>query len=325
MRNVFLVPYFGKFPNYFQLVLDSCGENNDLYDWIIFTDDKTKYYYPSNVKVFYMTFDELKHLICSKFNFAVQIDTPYKLCDFKPAYGYIFSDYLTEYDYWGHCDVDCIFGKISNFLNENIVSYDRVMRLGHLVLYKNNLENNQRFMLPIDGKLRYKEVYTCKDNCIFDEHNSSHQICIDDIWEYYNFSQYRCDNAIANVWYKGDIFVLQYQNEGCNYSREKKRKAIFYWNQGILFRMSESNGEINLQEFMYIHLMKRKMKNCAQNHNGKIKIIPNMFVAVDKLPTTVYEFKKERWKNFTLQYIKVRLKNLQIKIKKLSKCRRMKL
>ncbi len=319
MRNVFIIPYFGRFPNYFQLVLNSCGTNNDLYDWIIFTDDKTEYHYPDNVTVYYKSFGEIKELISSKFDFDVQIDKPYKLCDFKPAYGYIFSDYITEYDYWGHCDIDCVFGKISNFLNENIVSYDRVMRLGHLVLYKNNPENNKRFMLPIDGKLRYKEVFTCKENCIFDECNSNHQICIDDIWKHYKFSQYCCDMAIANVWYKGNIFILQYQNEGSNYSREKKRKAIFYWNQGKLIRISESNGEIILQEFMYIHLMKRKMKNCAQNHNEIIKIIPNMFVSVDKIPTTVYDFKKESWKKFTLQYVKIRLKNLLTKIKRLSK------
>ena len=42
----------------------------------------------------------------------VTLDRPYKLCDFKPAYGFIFGEYLKEYDYWGHCDIDIVWGDL---------------------------------------------------------------------------------------------------------------------------------------------------------------------------------------------------------------------
>ncbi|WP_333562533.1 DUF6625 family protein, partial [Lactobacillus amylovorus] len=43
-KGAFIIPYFGHFNNYFQLFLNSCKYNSN-YDWIIFTDDRTKYDY----------------------------------------------------------------------------------------------------------------------------------------------------------------------------------------------------------------------------------------------------------------------------------------
>ena len=45
------------------------------------------------------------------------VNSPYKLCDYKPVYGLIFDEDLQDYDFWGHCDVDLIFGDIRKFIN----------------------------------------------------------------------------------------------------------------------------------------------------------------------------------------------------------------
>ena len=50
----YVVPFFGKFPKGFQFWLLSCKCNPSI-DWLIFTDDKTPYDYPENVKVTYWT------------------------------------------------------------------------------------------------------------------------------------------------------------------------------------------------------------------------------------------------------------------------------
>ena len=60
-KCVFILPYFGKFNNYFPLFLRSCGKNSK-FNWLIFTDDKTEYNYPPNVKVHYCSFDEIKNI-----------------------------------------------------------------------------------------------------------------------------------------------------------------------------------------------------------------------------------------------------------------------
>ena len=64
-RCVFIIPYFGKFNNYFQLFLNSCKPNN-RFDWLIITDDHGDYAYPSNVKVIYSDFSNIKTKIQEK-------------------------------------------------------------------------------------------------------------------------------------------------------------------------------------------------------------------------------------------------------------------
>ena len=95
-----IVPYFGKFNNYFPLFLISC-KNNPNIDWIVFTDDKSKYPFPKNVKVHYTTFEQIRTRIQNIFDFTISLSTPYKLCDYRPAYGEVFAEELSEYDIWG--------------------------------------------------------------------------------------------------------------------------------------------------------------------------------------------------------------------------------
>ena len=83
--------YFGKFPNYFGLWLQSC-RNNPGIDFILVTDAKIQYEIPSNVIVIRLTWDELMERIEVKFDFPIVITSPYKLTDFKPAYGFVFDD-----------------------------------------------------------------------------------------------------------------------------------------------------------------------------------------------------------------------------------------
>ena len=130
----FIIPYFGKLPNYFQLFLNSCKYNNK-FNWLIFTDDNGIYEFPDNVKKINMTFEECKKIIQNKFDFEICLPTPKKLCDYKPAYGWIFSEYLSEYKFWGYCDLDVIFGDISSFINEEMLDeYDKLYNLGHLTI-----------------------------------------------------------------------------------------------------------------------------------------------------------------------------------------------
>ena len=104
-KILLIIPYFGQFNNYFSLFLESC-RNNPTVNWLILTDDTTPYSYPNNVKVVYTTLSEIKSRIEKKLGFDIKLDTPYKLCDFKPTYGYVFDEYLKGYAFWGYC---CIF------------------------------------------------------------------------------------------------------------------------------------------------------------------------------------------------------------------------
>ena len=91
---LFICPYFGKLPiAHMKLWLLSC-EKNPTINWLILTDDYTEELkYPSNVKVVYTTLEAIKQQVQKMFDFPIYLDHPYKLCDYKPAYGYIFLNY----------------------------------------------------------------------------------------------------------------------------------------------------------------------------------------------------------------------------------------
>lgn len=44
----FWIPYFGQLPRDIELFLESCKYNCN-FNWVLYTDDKTKFNYPNNV------------------------------------------------------------------------------------------------------------------------------------------------------------------------------------------------------------------------------------------------------------------------------------
>ena len=167
-----------------------------------------------------MTFEECKKIIQNKFDFEICLPTPKKLCDYKPAYGWIFSEYLSEYKFWGYCDLDIIFGDISSFISEQMLEeYDKLYNLGHLTIYRNTDEINTMFMKPLNNKEIYKEIYQTPNMCCFDEWpaKSINNIFIQeknntfdgndfaDVGAYNSYFQLVYFNAKDNKWHEENI------------------------------------------------------------------------------------------------------------------------
>lgn len=50
---------------------------------------------------------------------------PYSLIEFKPCYGYWFSEYVKQYNYWGYIDADTVVsGNINRMIHAAITKYD---------------------------------------------------------------------------------------------------------------------------------------------------------------------------------------------------------
>lgn len=128
---------------------------------------------PPNVKLIHYTIDEFKADATKALEFEVVVGHGYKLCDFKPAYGYIFPDLIKGYDFWGHCDIDIIFGNIHTFMTDDVLNqYDVISArhdylTGSFALYRNGLFNNALFKESKD----YIKVFTSSENFCFDETN----------------------------------------------------------------------------------------------------------------------------------------------------------
>ena len=118
--------YFGKLRSDYKTWLLSCKYNNTI-EWIIFTDcDWGKV--PKNIKIINISFNDFKEYVQKTFEFKICLERPYKICDYKPAFGYIFKEYLQEYDFWGYCDFDMIFGNIRKFITNDILeNYEKIV------------------------------------------------------------------------------------------------------------------------------------------------------------------------------------------------------
>lgn len=307
MKVAIIVPYFGKLPSYYQLFLDSCSYN-PTFDWIIISDDNTEFRYPSNVHLIDFTFDACQKLIQSCFDFQITLNKPQKLCDFKCAYGLIFQKYLNGYDWWGHCDLDQIFGNLSTFITiEMLNTYDKIGSIGHLTLYRNTPENNRVFM----NTSRYREVFSTEFGCGFDEWlpGNVNEIYMNSIHPIY------MQNPGADVnSYRTTFQTVEYDVKAQCYIKSSVRNSIFYWKHGTLIKVYINNRQLHYSEYPYIHLQKRAMKDCRKNRTASgFYVVPNRFVDDDSDPT--YLLKLSAWYNlFNFQFFKVKYKSLQYRI-----------
>ncbi|GGK10933.1 hypothetical protein GCM10007962_01280 [Yeosuana aromativorans] len=111
-----------------------------------------------------------------KLGFKIAVKNAYKLCDFKPAYGIIFSEYIKFYDFWGITDIDIVFGRMSEFMTEELLGKYDVISVrndyptGSFMLFKNNILINNLFKKSKD----YKKVFQSDTHYCFDECNFKH-------------------------------------------------------------------------------------------------------------------------------------------------------
>lgn len=90
---------------------------------------------------------DFRNKIQSKFDFKISLERAYKICDFRPAYSYIFQEELEKYQFWGYCDLDLIFGDIDKYLSDELLSENFVIgKYGHFSIYQNNEEIRYLFM-----------------------------------------------------------------------------------------------------------------------------------------------------------------------------------
>lgn len=169
-----LTCWYGDYPWYFPYYVHSCSFNPTI-DFYIITDNLDKIpNKPDNLIIIYKTLDEIKETASQKLGFTVNIDYPYKLCDFKPAYGFIFSELINGYDFWGQSDLDIIYGNIRDFLtqdylnNFDFISVRHDYTTGCFALYKNTPIMNNFFMRSKDFKLVLSNPnHYCFDECNF--------------------------------------------------------------------------------------------------------------------------------------------------------------
>ena len=245
-----VVAYFGKFPNYFPLWLKSCAYNATI-DFFLFTDQQLENL-PQNVKHVPMSLSEMQDRASDVLGFKAVLTKPYKCCDYRPLYGALFKDYLATYDYWGHCDVDLIFGDLQYFFDKyNLYDYDKFGTLGHLSLFRNCEKVNNAYKLAGDnGRPGYREVFTNERNFTFDELSGISMTMIEHGFKVFPQRLF-VDIATSYKRYRfANIYPLD--NGMTNYSIQ-----TFIWKNGKTYHIFEKSNQIQKCEYIYVHFQKR--------------------------------------------------------------------
>ena len=300
IKIALILPYFGCFPNYFHLWLKSASYNK-YFTFMIFTDNwNENYRVPENVRIIKSSLDEIKRRVSQIIEYEFVLHNPYKLCDYKPLYGLIFEEYLKEYDFWGHCDPDIIWGDLWKFIGTEIFdNYDRIYERGHLSLYRNvNRINHAPLMRLENSCWSAKDVYTHKYIAHFDEGS-----LISDLIKEVGGRQYKSIDC-ADIAFDKKQFVCVCDGVLTD------DIACFVFNDGVLKGITSHCEE---KEFSYVHLQKREMEIQVDVQEDKFLIVPNAFLELNEM---ILKEKIDLWQKKDVKYelkFALRKKKAQIK------------
>ena len=272
--------YYGTFPDWIQYWLKSCRDNKSI-DFFLVTDIKGMQV-PDNVKIINMSLNQLKQLAEEKLGMKIILERPYKVCDYRPAYGVILDKYIKEYDYWGHCDFDLIWGDIRYFIEKyDIEKYDKFLPLGHLALYRNTKKCNEYYKLPGSRCGDYEKVFTSDNNFAFDETAGIYSI-----YQKNNLAMFS-NRIFAEI----KTFHKRFRLKKCdkNYYHQ-----IFYYEDGKVYRAYKKKKEIKTEEYIYIHFRRKISADKSKNYEelDSFYITDDGFIKKDKGVPTLKEIKK---------------------------------
>lgn len=247
MKITIIIPYFGKLPNNIESFIISCKANPNI-NFYLFSDDSNfdSKFINENFHFIRMTFLELKKRINNKD--LGNISYPYKLCDYKPLYGIIFSEYIKDSEYWGYCDIDTMLGDISGYLKRiNYMDYVRIGSRGHFTLYKNDVHTNNLYKYHPQNTppiCNFNFVKNTTYPCHFDE------IGMNIIVKELNLPFYE-NNHVAQTTIFHDLHLHTLKNH--------KIPELFVWEKGHTFVYTKVDSKkIDIVEYMYIHFQNRK-------------------------------------------------------------------
>lgn len=299
------MPYYGQFPNYFQLWLESIKKNPEL-ELLLVTDANLDNYNMDapNIHIMTKSIDQLKQMIEMVTGSKINLNKGYKIKDYFPLYGEVFSKYIEDggYDWWGSIDADVILGNVNSFLKDkDLSSVDRIFGNGHFSLYRNTKKMNQLWR---DSKLNsYFDIvpfiYTQRfnKNTAFDEYGWNWGKGISTFMER---EGYRINNDFprADLDFNFSGFKSQYININSKNIDENTADFIRVTNDGIFV-----TDKLGIQhEVMYVHLQKRQMQIDSEldSESQEFDIYPNIFVprkkivSKDEIDKMSADFEKQR-------------------------------
>ena len=122
-RIALIQVWIGPLPDYFQYHYETCL--NQRVDFFFFTDQESaRKYEAPNFKVFKINLGKLASELSLVSGKSIEIKNHYKLCDLKPTYADVFSEYVSGYDFVGYYDIDTLLGDVASWFEPYFEDYD---------------------------------------------------------------------------------------------------------------------------------------------------------------------------------------------------------
>lgn len=269
-----IIPWFGKWPEWFELFLESCRFNTDI-NWLIYTDAAPPHNPPENVYFKQLSFEQYSNLVSQKLNINFTPSSPYKLCDLKPALGYIHADEISKYDFYAFGDIDVIYGEIRHFITDDVLKRFDVISThdnrisGHFCIFRNTPTIRRSFMQVKDWKLMLENP----EHVSFDESaftkvfipHRKHPTWLRRLW------------SISSKYQRKILFKEQFSTilspikwrDG-----QKEHPKIWLWQNGKL------TNTLDNKEYMYLHFMNYKSRAWLPK---AIRHLPSAWEKLDRL------------------------------------------
>lgn len=214
-RSAILVQlWMGKIPDYFWYHYETT-KNLDI-DFLFITDQDTKLE-SRNYKVIKTNKDSLENLIKQNIGIEYKIDNLRNINILKSAFGDLFSEYLSGYDFFGYYDIDTLFGDIRKFIDPHLDSYDVISfgeknyhdRIsGPFTIIRNTEKNRSLYKLKLPefvNNLNHYEVSAFEENELNELHQKYSKVKI--LYDSTNFCGKEGKILSSSKWFGGKIYV----------------------------------------------------------------------------------------------------------------------
>lgn len=247
-----ICPYFGPLPDVFKLWLKGIEDIRGV-RFLLITDqvlDNPSY----NLTVVNLSFGDCRELIKSKLNIKYDF-SPYKLCDFKPAFGFIFSEIIEDFRYWGYCDLDLCFGNLDEVLEKKLYlsQYSRLFDLGHLSVFRKTSRILNLFNDMLGSFIPFNIIKNSETIWVFDENYVDNFGGYNQIFMNEYGSEFYNDRDLIFDTHPGFIGFVDAHKKNI-------RNTFFHKIDGRLFAVSISNGTPVRKELCYAHFQKREIQ-----------------------------------------------------------------
>lgn len=237
-KVIMLMPYFGVWPIWFNLFIESCKYNPTI-TWLFITDCGEPENKSDNVHYIHMSWVDCINLVSNKLDLNFKPDIPYKMCDVRPAYGVVFSEYIKGYDFFGFGDIDVIYGNLNLFLVPEAFECDLITTNdkrvnGHFCLLKNKATVKERFSYLKNWRMVAEEPRYCG----IDEFN-----IYGSIEDYYFY-------GLKSVYAKETYSTTPLPNfSGRRIEDRPDPPNVWHWEKGILW------DDTREMELSYLHFI----------------------------------------------------------------------